>query len=71
MNQADEIVSRNKGNIDDLICHINKEIHISAIIHKRIDDSVYKSFLQVKLEQLQIIKTELQVALVIYRGKSD
>jgi len=67
MNQVDEIVSRNKGNIDDLVCHINKEIHISSIIHKRLNEGIYKSFLQVKIEQLQSIKIELQIALNNYK----
>ncbi len=71
MNQAEEIVLRNKGNIDDLICHINQEIHISAIMFEKLNDGIYNSFLQVKLEQLQIIKSELQVALDNYRSKSD
>jgi len=66
MDQAEEIVSRNKGDIDDLVCHINKELHITAIMHKRLDDGIYKSFLQVKAEQLQLIKTELQIVLDNY-----
>ncbi len=69
MNQADEIILRNKGNIDDLICHINMDLHITAIMHKKLDDGVYKCFLQVKLEQLQIIKLDLQQSLIKYREK--
>ena len=70
-NQADEIVLRNKGNIDDLVCHINKEIHISAIIHKRIGDGIYKCFLQVKLEQLHQLKVDLQQSLIKYKEKTN
>ena len=68
MNQAEEIVNRNKGNIKDLLKHIEQDIHITAIMQQRLDDGIHKSFLQAKLIQLQQIKSELQQALSRYQG---
>ena len=68
MDQAEEIVQRNKGNIDDLLNHINQEIHISAIIHLRLPSSLYKIFLNSKIVQLQEIKIELLQAQIEYQN---
>jgi len=67
MNQAEEIVSRNEGDINDLINHINQEIRVSTIINKKLDDGLYKNFIQEKTKQLLTIKSELQQALIKYQ----
>lgn len=67
MNQAEEIVFRNDGDIDDLFNHIEQEIHLTAIIQFKLEEGLYKSFLQAKLIQLQIIKTEFQQAKIKYQ----
>ncbi len=71
MNQAEEIVSRNKGNVDDLVNHLNQEIHVSAIMLQRMGEGSNKSYLEAKLIQLQQIKVELQQALIKYQVSED
>jgi len=71
MNQAEEIVSRNEGDINDLINHINQEIRVSTIINKKLDDGLYKNFIQEKTKQLLTIKSELQQALIKYQKAKE
>ena len=61
--QEEEIVFRNEGDIDDLLNHIQQEIHLNSIIQLKLPDSVQKSILKVKLTQLYEIKLGLQQAL--------
>lgn len=64
--QAEEIVERNEGNINELILHINKEIHLNSIMNKNLTDGMLKTISQQRAIQLQLIKTELQISLVKY-----
>ena len=66
MSEEKEIVLRNKGDIDDLLNHIDQEIHLNTIIltkiHKR---RIYKNLLIIT-NQLQEIKMNLQEELTEY-----
>ena len=67
--QAEEIVFRNKGDIKDLLHHIDQEIHINSIMSLSLEDGLLKNITQAKASQLQLIKTELQIALDKYQKK--
>ena len=68
--EAEEIVERNSGEINDLINHIEQELHVNSILSFKMDNSIFKRFLQEKVLKLQLLKTELQQALEEYNQKS-
>ncbi|KKL47136.1 hypothetical protein LCGC14_2338570 [marine sediment metagenome] len=68
MYQAREIVKRQNGEINSLISHIEHEIHINAIIQKKLSDCLLKVISQARSSQLLEIKIELQQALLEYNN---
>ncbi|KKL26861.1 hypothetical protein LCGC14_2391060 [marine sediment metagenome] len=66
MFQAREIVKRQKGEINSLVSHIDHDIHIEAIIQKKLSNCLLKDISQERSSQLLEIKIELQQALLEY-----
>ena len=61
-----EIVLRNKGDIDDLINHIDQEIHLNTIMLIKSKEGRFKTLLIAKTLQIQEIKKNLQEELTEY-----
>lgn len=70
-NQEEEIVFRNKGEIDGLLNHIEQEIHLNSIIRFKISDGLQKFLLELKLTQLHEIKLSLQQAIIKYKEENE
>ncbi|KKK59352.1 hypothetical protein LCGC14_3035270 [marine sediment metagenome] len=71
LNEEKEIVERNKGNIKELMNHLENELHLSAIIQNKLSDGLQKSLMQQRSIHLQIIKTNFQIELIKYEENGD
>ena len=69
--EAEEIVRRNFGDINDIIGHIDQSIHINTILNKLPSSSILKSINNERAVQLISLKLELQIALAKYKKEEE
>ena len=69
--QVNEIINRNKGDVQDLILHLDQEIHLNSILAKSLKRGILKTISQEKGMQFQLLKTELQIGLIKYNNEND
>lgn len=69
--QTSEIIKRNKGDVNDLLLHLNNEIHLNSILAKGLNNGILKEISMEKALQLQLIKSEFQIGLVKYNKENN